>query len=591
MGQDNYLKMRNVYSINYGDVNVFMSSSEKIEYAECNKMLIKNIKINIPLENDEEKTVVFVLGCSQSDKENMELIHKYTDISVCKKELKLVKDYWNNIVGTIQVTTPDKSFDYMINGWYLYQTISSRILAKAGFYQVSGAFGYRDQLQDAMNIVLVEPEYTRKQILINASHQFEEGDVLHWWHEKNHFGLRSRYKDDFLWLVYATTHYVESTGDYSILEEKIPYVIGEQLSDYEHEKGMVFNYSEEEATLLEHCLKSLELSMKSLGSHKIPLMGGGDWNDGMNRVGIKGKGESVWLGFFLYNVIDLFTKMMKHYDRNFELTKYTNFNEKLKDNLNKKTWDGSYYLRAFFDNGDPLGSHENSECKIDLISQSFSIISGVAPKERVQKAITSVEEQLVDNKNKIIKLLTPPFSKSLNNPGYIMNYPKGIRENGGQYTHSVSWYLIALIKAGYHDRAYRYYQMINPINRTKTENDVEKYKVEPYVIAADIYSSESFPGRGGWTWYTGSAGWFYRVGVQNILGIKKQGNKLIIDPRIPIAWDGYKATYQYFDTTYEIEVEKGEKSSTNLDGKDIISSSITLANDKAKHKVIITIHK
>ena len=331
--------------------------------------------------------------------------------------------------------------------------------------------------------------------------------------------------------------------------------------------------------------------MKSLGSHKIPLMGGGDWNDGMNRVGIKGKGESVWLGFFLYGIIDKFTKIMKEYDKEFNTKKYTEFNEKLKDNLNKKTWDGNYYLRAFFDNGDTLGSHENTECKIDLLSQSFAVLSGVAPKDRIEKLLNSVEDQLVDSNNKIIKLLTPAFSKSLNNPGYIMNYPKGIRENGGQYTHSVSWYIMALIKAGYFDRAYRYYQMINPVNRTLKEENVNKYKVEPYVIAADIYSNDNFPGRGGWTWYTGSAGWFYRVGVEEILGIKKHGDKLSIKPNIPIAWDGYKAVYQYQDTTYNIEVIKNNKEGLLLDDKEIISSEVSLKNDKKTHKIIVNIRK
>ena len=394
---------------------------------------------------------------------------------------------------------------------------------------------------------------------------------------------------DFLWLVYATANYVEITNDVSILEEEVPYVMGEKISDYEREKGIVFSYSETKDTLLNHCLKSLKLSMSSLGSHKIPLMGGGDWNDGMNMVGIKGKGESVWLGFFLYNVIDLFTKMMKKVDKKFNVSPYLEFNEKLKNNLNKKTWDGSYYLRAFFDNGDKLGSHENSECKIDLISQSFSILSGVAPKDRVQKVITSVEEQLVDDELKIVKLLTPAFKKSLNNPGYIMNYPRGIRENGGQYTHAVSWYLMSLIKAGYHDRAYRYYQMINPINRTGNKKDVDRYKVEPYVIAADIDSSESFPGRGGWTWYTGSAGWFYKVGVEDILGIHKRGEILRLDPKMPIAWDGFKATYQYLDTTYEIEVIKSKTESVTLDGKKIISPEITLTNDKKTHSITIRV--
>lgn len=589
MGDDNYLKMRNVYSINYSDVNVFMSSSEKIKYAECNKMLVKSIDLDVSLKSNEEKEIVFVLGCSLSDEENLKLINKYTNINNCKKELKEVRESWNKSLNTISVKTPDDSFNYVINGWYLYQTISSRIQAKAGFYQVSGAFGYRDQLQDAMNICLVKPDYTKTQILINAAHQFNEGDVLHWWHEKNHFGLRSRYKDDYLWLVYATLHYLEVTEDYDILKEQVPYIDGEKLSDYENEKGIVFNYSNKNGTLLDHCIKSIELSMKSLGSHKIPLMGGGDWNDGMNRVGIKGKGESVWLGFFLYGIIDNFTNMMKKYDKDFDVSKYVEFNTKLKDNLNKKTWDGTYYLRAFFDNGDLLGSHNNTECKIDLLSQSFSILSGVAPKDRQEVLINSVEDQLVDSNNKIIKLLTPAFSKSLNNPGYIMNYPKGIRENGGQYTHSVSWYIMALIKAGYFDRAYRYYQMINPINRTKTKESVEKYKVEPYVIAADIYSAEDFAGRGGWTWYTGSAGWFYRVGVEEILGIKKCGETLVLKPNIPIAWDSYKAVYNYQDTIYNIDVIKGNKEALLVDDKEM--KSVPLKNDGKTHNVILYIHK
>lgn len=589
MGDDNYLKMRNVYSINYGDVNVFMSSSEQIEKAICDKMLTKSIIFDLNLDEQEEKTIVFVLGCSLSDNENKELIKKYTNIQNAKKELKNVKERWDKTLGVIQVNTPDNSFDYMINGWYLYQAISSRINAKAGFYQVSGAFGFRDQLQDAMNIAIVNPAYTRKQILTNAAHQFETGDVLHWWHEKNHFGLRSRYKDDFLWLVYATAYYIDITGDKAILNEHIPYAIGEELSEYENEKGIVFSYSEGGATLLEHCIKSLELSMNSLGRHKIPLMGGGDWNDGMNRVGIKGKGESVWLGFFLYAVIDMFIETLKKVKFTIDFDKYIEFNEKLKDNLNKKTWDGDYYLRAFFDNGDKLGSHENSECKIDLISQSFSIISEVAPKDRVQKLINSVEENLVDDKNKIIKLLTPPFEKSLNNPGYIMNYPEGIRENGGQYTHAASWYILALIKAGYHDRAYRYFQMINPANRTRKSKDVDIYRVEPYVIAADIYSSKSFPARGGWTWYTGSAGWFYRVGVENIIGIHKLGDKLKLDPRIPIAWDSLKVVYTYMNTIYNISIIKAKKESLTLDGIWKDKNIINLVNDGKTHEIVLKV--
>lgn len=589
MGNDNYLKMRNVYSINFSDVTVFMSSSENITAAYTEKILVKGIDTNISLDKLEEKTLVFVLGCGMSDEESLELMKKYTNVNTATKELKLVKEKWMKTLKTIEVKSPDASFDYMINGWYLYQAISSRILAKTGFYQVSGAFGYRDQLQDAMNIVMINPEFTKRQILTNAKHQFVEGDVLHWWHEKTSFGLRSRYKDDYLWLVYAVNYYIKVTGDFSILNEEIPYAVGENLSKYEHEKGLVFGYSEESVSLLEHCIKSLKLAMNSLGSHKIPLMGGGDWNDGMNKVGIKGKGESVWLGFFLYDVIEQFIKIMKKYDSTFSIDEYVKFNRELKDNLNKNAWDGEYYLRAYFDNGDKLGSHENSECKIDLISQSFAVLSGVAPKDRIYKSITAVEEKLVDKDNKIVKLLTPAFSKSLNNPGYIMNYPKGIRENGGQYTHSVSWYIMALIKAGYHDRAYRYYQMINPINRSLNSDEVYKYKVEPYVIAADIYSATNHLGRGGWTWYTGSAAWFYRVGITDILGIQKIGKKLKLCPKMPVAWDGFKVVYHYMDTIYNIEVIRDEKDELILDNKKKVSNTVELVNDKKEHNLILRV--
>ena len=587
MGRDNYLKLRNVYSVTFGDVCVFMSTDLKIDSTVNDKILIKSIHTKIHLEPEDTNTCVFVLGSSMNGDLIPKMLEQYADVKKAKNELKKVKDYWKHTLNTIHVDSPDKSFNYMINGWYLYQTMSSRILARAGFYQVSGAFGYRDQLQDSMNIVLVNPEQAKDQILTNAFHQFEQGDVLHWWHEKNKFGLRSRYKDDYLWLVYAVSRYLEVTNDYSILDEKVPYIIGPELSNYEHEKGIVFSYSDKKDSLLEHCLKSLQLSMNSLGSHGLPLIGGGDWNDGMNKVGIKGKGESVWLGFFLYLVIDKFISFMKVYDKKFKLKEYKDFNDKLKDNLNKYAWDGDYYLRAYFDNGDKLGSHENKECKIDLISQSFSILSKVASKDRMQKVITAVEENLVDDKNKIIKLLTPAFEKSLNNPGYIMNYPKGLRENGGQYTHATSWHLMALIQSGYYDRAYRYYQMINPINRTLNQKGVQKYVVEPYVIAADIYSADRYPGHGGWTWYTGTAGWYYYVGVSEILGLKKHGDKLSFSPNIPIAWDSFKLDYTYMDTVYHIEVIKSKKESVTLDHKKCIDGKITLMNDKEEHNVVV----
>ncbi len=587
MGNDNYLKLRNVYSLNYSDVCVFMSTDLKIDSTVNDKLLIKSIHTKLPLKANSSHMCVFVLGSSMNSDDIPKMLQKYASVRAAKKELREVKENWRKILSVIHVESSDSSFDYMMNGWYLYQTLSSRILARAGFYQVSGAFGYRDQLQDSMNIAFSLPEQAKKQILINAAHQFEQGDVLHWWHEKNHFGLRSRYKDDYLWLVYATLRYLDVTNDTSILQEEVPYAVGDELSNYEQEKGIVFSYSTEKESLLEHCLKSLHLSMNSLGSHGLPLMGGGDWNDGMNKVGIKGKGESVWLGFFLYLIIQKFISFMKDYDKKFNLKEFKDFNEKLKESLNKYAWDKKYYLRAYFDNGDKLGSYENKECKIDLISQSFSILSGVASKDRIQKVITAVEENLVEDKNKIIKLLTPPFEKSLNNPGYIMNYPKGLRENGGQYTHATAWYLMALIQTGYYDRAYRYYQMINPVNRSLDTTAVNQYVVEPYVVAADIYSAERYPGRGGWTWYTGTAGWYYYVGLSQILGLRKHGEELSFCPNIPIAWDKFKVDYTYKNTIYHIEIIKSKKDTVTLDGKKCSDNKILLVDDKLEHQVVV----
>ncbi len=579
--RDDYVKLRNVYSINYSDVVVCMAASMKLTDSSVDRILSKSISTKVELEPLEEKEIVFMLGASRDNDYLEMLLKKYRNVESVKREFKDVVSTWKEKLSVVKVKTPDVALDYVLNGWYLYQTISSRLFAKAGFYQVSGAYGYRDQLQDAMNIVLVDPSVTHDQILRNASHQFVEGDVLHWWHEDNHFGLRSRYKDDYLWLVYATIMYIEVTGDINILGEEVPYINAPILGDYENEKTVNFEYTSEKDSLFKHLEKALNLSINSLGSHHLPLMGGGDWNDGMNRVGIKGKGESVWLGFFLYNIIEMFIPVIEKFDSSYDISKLEKFNSKLKDNLNKYGWDDKYYLRAYFDNGDRLGSHDNTECKIDLISQSFALISGVCPEEKKDEVLSSVSDNLVDEEHGLVKLLTPPFSKSLNNPGYIMNYPKGIRENGGQYTHAVSWYIMALIKEKKYDEAYRYYQMINPV----TKNNIEEYKVEPYVIAADIYSATNMAGRGGWTWYTGSAGWFYNVGIRDLLGIKKEGNILNIEPCVLDKFKKFNITYRYLDTTYDIEVKKDKTDKILVDGTSV--SKIKLVNDKKKHDVTI----
>lgn len=585
----NAIVIRNVYNMNFSGVSVFMSSTLPIVDYSIDRIITKSITVEVELNPMESKEFSFILGTGIGMNSVKELIDKYNNKNILT-EYKEVVDYWDNTLNIIKVKTPDNSFNYMINGWYLYQTIASRMFAKAGFYQVGGAYGFRDQLQDAMNICEVNKDFAKEQILNNASHQFSEGDVLHWWHEINKFGLRSRYMDDFLWLVYATNRYIKITGDIKILDEEVPFVEGELLLSNEEEKGITFNYSSEKYPLINHLALSINRTIKNTGSNGLPLMGGGDWNDGMNKVGINGKGTSVWLGFFAYMVIRDYIEICDEYKIKINKSLYINYLVKLKESLNKYAWDGEYYLRAFFDNGNKLGSKENEECSIDLISQSFAILSDVVPFDKVGTVIKSVEDNLVDHSLKIIKLLTPPFKKSKDIPGYIMDYPKGIRENGGQYTHSTAWYIMALIKTGHIDRAYQYYQMINPVNRTLNSDAVNQYKIEPYVIAADIYSNYRYPARGGWSWYTGSAGWYYHVGLKDIVGFIKEDNYLRIEPNVPSSWKSYEIEYKHIDTLYKIKVNlKENKNSIMVDGEKINSNSIKLKNDKRIHAVVINL--
>ena len=592
---DYYEKMnavltRNVYNIDFSHITAFISSTLPIKSYSIDRVIMKSIDVEIELAPNEEKEFSFMLGTEIGNDKVKSLIDKYNTEKVITTELKTVKEKWNKELSTVKVKTKDKAFDNVMNGWYLYQTLSSRVYARAGFYQAGGAFGFRDQLQDTTNLVTIDSELTKQQILNNAKHQFMEGDVLHWWHEDNRLGLRSRYKDDYLWLVYATCEYCRVSGDYKILDEKVPFVSGPLLADWEEERGMNYNYTKEEATLYDHCLIALTRSMTQMGKNGLPLMGGGDWNDGMNKVGIGGKGTSVWLGFFQYWVIEKFIELSKKYNKKIDVSKYEKALEKLKKALNTVAWEKDYYIRAFFDDGTKLGSSECDECKIDLLSQSFSIITGVAPRENISKILDSVETNLVDKELGIVKLLTPAFQKTKHVPGYIMDYPEGVRENGGQYTHSVAWYIMALIKAGYPDRAYSYYQMINPINRTKDKKDTDIYKVEPYVIAADIYSNKNNPARGGWTWYTGSAGWFYNVGLTEILGFIREDNKIRFKPHLPSGWKSFELEYHYYDTTYKIKVNlNGNKEDIILDGEKVEKDYITVKNDKRVHAVIVNI--
>lgn len=585
---NNMVTLQNRYDKYFNNQKVFITSTEPIKEAILDKVLTKEIVIEVFLNGKEEKDLSFILGAIETEN-LLTLKDKYHLNNQVETEKKNVINNWKEKLGKIQIETIDDSFNYMMNGWLLYQALVSRIYAKAGFYQVSGAYGYRDQLQDSMNIVTIEPELTKNQILKNAAHQFKEGDVMHWWHEETNIGLRSLYKDDYLWLIYATNEYVMVTGDEDILREEVPFVEGPILTN-DKELGMPINFSNDKATLYEHCKRAIDKSLNELGSNGLPLMGGGDWNDGMNLIGVNGQGTSVWLGFFLIMMLDKFIELTKIMDPGLDINRYEQAKVDLKESLRNIAWDKDYYLRAFFDNGNKLGSYENQEGKIDLISQCFAILSETATTGQIKKILRSVDEQLVDKNLNIVKLITPPFKDSVDNPGYIMDYPSGIRENGGQYTHAVAWYIMALLKVKKFDEAYDIYQMINPINRTLTKEDVEKYQVEPYVISADIYSNKYFPSKGGWTWYTGSAAWFYRVGLIDIIGFHKRGNKLYIEPNVPSKWKNYKIKYQYGNTIYDIKViNNSKKEQIIIDGTIKSSKYIPLKDDEQKHKVEVYI--
>ena len=453
----------------------------------------------------------------------------------------------------------------MLNGWALYQTLTSRIIGRTGFYQSGGAYGFRDQLQDSLAFKYIEPEIMKKQILKHSQHQFIEGDVEHWWHEDTGRGIRTRFSDDLAWLPFLVEQYITATGDYGILEIETPYLDGNILEEHEEEKYDLYRTSEIKENIFMHCKRALDKAM-NLGEHGLPKIGIGDWNDGMSTVGNKGKGESIWLGFFLYKVLVEFIplcekmsdKSKENDERNlnyeFEIKRYKEIAEILKKNLNKYGWDGRWFKRAYTDDGDILGSIENEECRIDSIAQSWSVISGAGDNDKKFISMESLENHLVDRENGIIKLLDPPFENGKLKPGYIKAYLPGVRENGGQYTHASLWAIIAEEMLGFGNKGTELYRMINPIEHSRTREAAKKYKVEPYVIPADVYGAGNLSGRGGWTWYTGSSSWFYVAGIEYILGIKIKENVMYFNPCIPKEWKEFTCRYKYGNSIYNIKV-------------------------------------
>lgn len=607
----NGLILKNGYNRDFPGRMVLVSSSETIKEYKTNKLeffdLIEEdsnidlstgyepcgaIQVEVSFEAMEEKTIGFYLGQGEDYKEIEILWEKYKYISNAEKELERSKMGWKDITGKIKVETPDKSMDILINGWLVYQTISCRLWARSGFYQSGGAYGFRDQLQDAVNIGMIMPDLLKEQILLHSSHQFEEGDVLHWWHPMaGNKGVRTRFSDDLLWLPYALIEYLKLTEDKSIMDIETPYLSDEPLKEGEDERYGTPKQSTMVGTVYEHCTKAIDRSLK-FGNHCLPLMGSGDWNDGMNTVGNKGKGESVWLAFFIYKILKGFIPICTFMEDEDRAIKYEKAMEKLIKAVEDNGWDGNWYKRAYYDDGSPLGSTENTECMIDSIAQSWAVISGAAKPERAAMAMKSVKKHLIKEGEGLILLFTPPFEKTHKNPGYIKSYVPGVRENGGQYTHAAAWVICAFAKLGEGSIAQSLLHMINPINHTRSLLECAIYKTEPYAIAADVYAVSPHAGRGGWSWYTGASGWLYKAGIEYILGIKKRGNKLYIDPCIPQEWEGYKVHYNHFDTTYKINILNPEKRSKgvisiSLDGKYIHSKAIELSNDKGSHEVVV----
>jgi cyclic beta-1,2-glucan synthetase len=550
------------------------------------------MQVPIDLADGQEREIAFTFGTGRDLADTRNLANRFRGLAPARAAMESVWKFWNRTLGVVYLETPDATVNFLVNGWLLYQVIASRIWGRSGFYQSGGAFGFRDQLQDAMSLVHAQPSILREQLLRCASRQFLEGDVQHWWHPLLGRGVRTRISDDFLWLPYATCRYVATLGDTGVLDEKIQFLEGRAVQPQEDSYYDLPTRSEESATLYEHCVRAIRHGLR-FGEHGLPLMGSGDWNDGMNLVGEHGKGESVWLAFFLYDVLMQFSEIAKRRQDETVANLCTTEAAKLRENIEAHAWDGQWYRRAYFDNGEPLGSALNPECRIDSIAQSWAVLSRAGDPQRSRQAMEAVDRQLVKRDAGVIQLFDPPFDKSSLDPGYVKGYAPGVRENGGQYTHAAIWTVMAFAEAGDCPRAWELFQLINPVRHGNSEAAIGVYKVEPYVVAADVYLNPQHAGRGGWTWYTGSAGWMYRLITESLLGLNLEVNQLRFAPCLPADWPMFKIHYRYRDTFYHITIRNlgGGKIVKNLvvDGVNQPNGILRLNDDRQEHTVEVDV--
>jgi cellobiose phosphorylase len=547
------------------------------------------VQVVFDLPDGQERETSFRLGVGRNPTEVQDLIQRFRRGDASRVALEGVWDYWNRTLGAVNVDTPDPAVNVMANGWLLYQTLSCRLWGRTGFYQSGGAYGFRDQLQDVMALVHAEPALTREHLLRAAAHQFREGDVQHWWHPPAGRGVRTHFSDDYLWLPYVTCRYVTCVADTGVLDENVPFLEARPVKPEEEAYYDLPSRSDESATLYQHCVRAIERGLK-FGEHGLPLMGCGDWNDGMNLVGNEGRGESVWLAFFLYDVLTQFAKLARTKQDITFADRCVTQAKQLQQNIEQNAWDGEWYRRAWFDNGEPLGSSINQECQIDSLPQSWSVISGAGDLSRSHLAMQSVDRRLVRRESGLVQLFDPPFDRSALDPGYIKGYIPGVRENGGQYTHGAIWATMAFAIMGDHERAWELFSLLNPIHHGDTAEQIAIYKVEPYVVAADVYGIAPHTGRGGWTWYTGSAGWMYRLLIETLLGVNLEGDQLSLIPRMPITWSTYKIHYRYRQTAYHITITRldadlNEVDHLFLDGKKLAVKTVPLVDDRKEHFV------